>query len=159
MQAAPSSSSHEDDDDDEGGGIFAEINITPLTDVFMVLLIIMMVVSSSIVEDEKESAYEKGLLAERALQVMTPDGAEGAEAMIPDDIIISVLPDGTVFIENDEIPRDALDGKLAEIFGMDPKTRIVLRADKTADYELVMDVIARCSNAGLKNIALASKDG
>ena len=121
--------------------------------------IIMMVISSSIVEDEKESSYEKGLLAERALQVMTPDGAEGAEALIPDDIVISVLPDGTVFIENDEIPRDALDGKLAEIFGMDPKTRIVLRADKTADYELVMDVIARCSNAGLKNIALASKDG
>lgn len=158
MQAGPSGGGH-DDDDDEGGGIFAKINITPLTDVFMVLLIILMVVSSAVVEEEKEEAYEKGLLAERALQVMTPDGAESAEALTIEDVVISVLPDGTVYVENDEIPRDLLQGKLTEIHGKDPKTRIVLRADRTANYELVMDVIAKCSNAGLTNIALASKDG
>jgi biopolymer transport protein ExbD len=158
MQAGPSGGGI-DEDEDEGGGIFAEINITPLTDVFMVLLIILMVVSSAVVEEEKQDAYEKGLLAERALQVMTPDGAAAADEIVIEDVVLSVLPDGTVYIENDEVPRDLLEGKLSEIYGKDPKTRIVLRADKTADYALVMDVIAKCSNVGLNNIALASKDG
>ena len=50
MQSTPGSSEH----DDGEGGLFAEINITPLTDVFLVLLIIMMVVSASVIEEEKE---------------------------------------------------------------------------------------------------------
>ena len=143
---------------DDDGGMFSEINITPLTDVFLVLLIILMVVSTSVVEEEKERAYEKGLLAERALQIMTPSGG-GDSDLIPDDVAITVLPDRTIYVENDEVPIDQLDARLAEIQAKDPLTRIVLRGDQTASYAVIMDVITRCSNAGLRNVALASRDG
>ena len=156
MQGATSSDLGEDDDE---GGIFAEINITPLTDVFMVLLIIMMVVSSSIVEDEKEAAYEQGLLAERALQVMTPEAGAGDSELVAEDVALSVLPDRTVFIDDDPVSLDALDERLRAIAEKDPRTRIVLRGDKGASYEVIMDIIARLNSAGLRNIALASRQG
>lgn len=156
MQAGPKSDEGGDGLEEEGG-FFAEINITPLTDVFLVLLIILMVVSSAVVEGEKEAAYEKGLLAERALQVMTPEGS-GNEDLVIEDVVISVLPDRTVYIENDEVPLDELDARLAEIQSNNALTRVVLRGDETASYAVIMDVIARCTRNGLTNIALASRD-
>ncbi len=142
---------------EEEEGFFAEINITPLTDVFLVLLIILMVVSSAVVEDEKEAAYQKGLLAERALQVMTPEGA-GREDLEITDVVVSVLPDRTVFVENDEVPLSRLDARLAELREEDPSVRVVLRGDEKVSYDVIMDLLARCTRAGLTNIALASRD-
>lgn len=162
MQGAPSSQGGGGDSlldafDDEGG-IFAEINITPLTDVFLVLLIILMVVSTSVVEDEKDRAYEKGLLAERALQVMTPEGA-GDSDLVPEDVAITVLPDRSVFIDDDEVPLPELDARLLAIHEANPMTRIVLRGDRSVPYAVIMDIMSRCTESGLRNIALASKDG
>lgn len=156
MQGVPSSDGH-GDPFAEDGAFFAEINITPLTDVFLVLLIILMVVSSSVIEDEKQAAYEKGLLAERALQVMTPEGA-GSEDLVSEDVVISVLPDRTVFVDNEEVPLASLDRRLTELGSTSPRPRIILRGDQSASYDVIMDILARCSRAGLTNIALASRD-
>jgi biopolymer transport protein ExbD len=152
MQAAP----QDNGGDDEGDAIFAEINITPLTDVFLVLLIIFMVVSSSMVEAERQAAAAKELLSERALQVMTPQGT-GDAPLVPKDIVISVLPDGTLFVEDDQITMDQLDGKLAEIKRGAASTRVVIRGDQTATYELIMKVISKARDAGLTDVALASR--
>lgn len=154
MQAAPQSSGGDEDD----GPMFAEINITPLTDVFLVLLIIFMVVSSSMVEAEKQSTAAKGLLSERALQVMTPEGT-GDTPLVPKDVVISILPDKTVFIENEEVPLDGLDAKLAEIKKSGQSTRVVIRGDQSATYDIIMQVIARCRRNGLTDIALSSRVG
>jgi biopolymer transport protein ExbD len=154
VQGAP-----QDRDDgglDEDDAIFAEINITPLTDVFLVLLIIFMVVSSSMVEAEKQAAAAKGLLSERALQVQTPQGT-GETPLVPKDIVISVLPDGTLFIEEDQISIDQLDGKLAEIKRGAASTRVVIRGDQAATYDLIMKVISKAREAGLSDVALASR--
>lgn len=153
MQAAPQDSGDNLDEDD---AIFAEINITPLTDVFLVLLIIFMVVSSSMVEAEKQAAAAKGLLSERALQVQTPQGT-GETPLVPKDIVISVLPDGTLFVEEDQITIDQLDVKLAEIKRGAASTRVVIRGDQTATYELIMKVISKAREAGLSDVALASR--
>jgi len=154
VQGAP-----QDRDDgglDEDDAIFAEINITPLTDVFLVLLIIFMVVSSSMVEAEKQAAAAKGLLSERALQVQTPQGT-GETPLVPKDIVISVLPDGTLFIEEDQVSIDQLDGKLAEIKRGAASTRVVIRGDQAATYDLIMKVISKAREAGLSDVALASR--
>lgn len=153
MQAAPGSSGGEEEDD---GAIFAEINITPLTDVFLVLLIIFMVVASSMVEAEKQAAAAKGLLSEKALQVMTPEGT-GDTPLVPKDIVISVLPDGTLFLEAEQIRIEELDAKLAEVKRGAAGTRVVIRGDQAATYELIMQVISKARAAGLTDVALASR--
>lgn len=153
MQVGPAS---DDGDEEIEAPIFAEINITPLTDVFLVLLIIFMVVASSMVESEKQAAAAKGLLAERALQVQTPEGT-GDSALVPKDIVISVLPDGTLFIEDAQIRIEDLDSKLAEVKRGAASTRVVIRGDQDATYELIMKVISKARNAGLTDVALASR--
>lgn len=153
MQGAPRDNDGGADEDD---AIFSEINITPLTDVFLVLLIIFMVVSSSMVEAEKQAAAAKGLLSERALQVQTPQGT-GDTPLVPKDIVISVLPDGTLFVEEDQITIDQLDLKLAEIKRGAASTRVVIRGDQAATYELIMKVISKAREAGLTDVALASR--
>ena len=154
MQAAPGSGGGDEEEDD---AIFAEINITPLTDVFMVLLIIMMVVSSAVVEEEKESAYEKGQLAERAMQIMTPDG-QGDSEVEAEDVVVTVTPQREVFINDEQVDIEQLDARFAGIASADPMTRIVLRGDRSASYEVIMDIISRLNTAGLGNIALASRN-
>jgi biopolymer transport protein ExbD len=153
MQGAPRDNGGDVEEDD---AIFAEINITPLTDVFLVLLIIFMVVSSSMVEAERQAAAAKELLSERALQVQTPQGT-GETPLVPKDIVISVLPDGTLFVEDDQITLEQLDGKLAEIKRGAASTRVVIRGDQTATYELIMKVISKAREAGLTDVALASR--
>ena len=153
MQGAPRDNGGDVEDDD---AIFAEINITPLTDVFLVLLIIFMVVSSSMVEAERQAAAAKELLSERALQVQTPQGT-GETPLVPKDIVISVLPDGTLFVEDDQITLEQLDSKLAEIKRGAASTRVVIRGDQTATYELIMKVISKAREAGLTDVALASR--
>jgi biopolymer transport protein ExbD len=154
MQGPPQSA------EEEGGGedvpIFAEINITPLTDVFLVLLIIFMVVASSMVEAEKQAAAAKNLLAERALQVMTPQGT-GDTPLVPKDVVISVLPDGSIIIEDEQTTLDGLDAKLAEVKRGAASTRVVIRGDETARYDLIMKVISKARTAGLTDVALASR--
>lgn len=154
MQSTPSSEGLAEDEEE---GLFAEINITPLTDVFLVLLIILMVVSASVIENEKERAYQKGMLAERAMQIMTPEGA-GDSDLVPEDVLLSVSADRAVFIDDEEVPLAELDARLAAIEDANPATRIVLRGDKSASYDVIMDIIARCAKNNLRNIALASQD-
>lgn len=154
MQAVPGSDDHGGGDEDVG---FGEINITPLTDVFLVLLIILMVVSTSVVEDEKSRAYEEGRLAEQALQIMTPSSGGDSEIEI-EDVILSVEANRTIYLNEELIPIDALDDRLVLLRSEQPNSRIVLRGDQTASYEVVMDIIARCTRVGLRNIALATQE-
>lgn len=157
MQANPQSSSASDDGSGEEEAIFAEINITPLTDIFLVLLIIFMVVSSSMVEAEKASSQStKGLQSERALQVQTPQGT-GDSPLVPKDVVISILADGTLFVDSDEVPMEALADALTAVKARGNITRVVIRGDEAAPYDLIMKVIAKCRIAGLKDIALASR--
>ncbi len=152
MQGSPQSSDAGDDDE----AIFSEINITPLTDIFLVLLIIFMVVSSSMVEAEKASSQTKGLQSERALQVQTPQGT-GDSPLVPKDVVVSILPDGTLFVDSDEVTMDGLDERLVAAKSSGKITRVVIRGDEAATYDLIMKVIAKCRTAGLTDIALASR--
>lgn len=154
MQSGPQPTA--DDLDDDGSGMFAEINITPLTDVFLVLLIIFMVVSSSMVEAEKQAAQAKELLSERALSVLTPQGS-GDSPLIPKDVVISVTPDGTIYLEGDTFPIAELTDRLRAVDRGAGLTRVVVRGDQEAQYKLVWQVIRAAQAAGFADVALASR--
>jgi biopolymer transport protein ExbD len=153
MQSGPQQTAEEGDDD---GGMFAEINITPLTDVFLVLLIIFMVVSSSLVEAERQATEARNLLSERALSVLTPQGT-GDSPLIPKDIVISVSPDGTIFLEGESFPIASLTERLRTVERGATGTRVVVRGDQEAQYKLVWQVIRAAQSAGFEDVALASR--
>jgi biopolymer transport protein ExbD len=141
---------------DEDAPILAEINITPLTDVFLVLLIIFMVVASSVVDMERQAAAQHGRIAERALQVTTPEGT-GDSALIPKDIVVSVLPDGTFYVDADPVSSEELDSRFKQARQKGANTRVVVRGDEAVSYKTIMSVITRARLAGLRDVALSTR--
>jgi biopolymer transport protein TolR len=123
----------------------AEINVTPMVDVMLVLLIIFMV-------------------AAPLLTVGVPLDLPQTQAKTLDvdkePITLSVRLDGKVFLgENTELKLDELVAKLTAVTtargGMDE--RIFVRGDKKVDYGTVMRVMGRLSAAGFKRVALVTE--
>lgn len=149
----------ESDDLWEEPAILAEINITPLTDVFLVLLIIFMV-GASISVDAQREATPTGPTAEdqqeRGLQINTPEGT-GSELLVPKDVVVSVLPDGSVYVDQEQVPMDQLGPKLREIRASSATARVVIRGDEAASYRTIMQVISTARSSGLTDVALSTR--
>jgi biopolymer transport protein TolR len=125
----------------------AEINVTPMVDVMLVLLIIFMVTAPLLVTGVK---------------VDLPDSKAGALDQQHKPVQISLDKDGTIFVDERKIAPDALAAKLAQVAAADREPggpRIFLRADRGLDYGRVMAVMGELDNAGLRKVALVSVAG
>src|SRR6476660_2661687 len=84
-------------EEESGDGLFAEINITPLTDIFLVLLIIFMVTSS--------------VMAQMGVNVNLPQASQATAQSQPEGVIITLLSGGRMLVNQKEVAV----GKYAEI--------------------------------------------
>jgi biopolymer transport protein TolR len=122
----------------------AEINVTPMVDVMLVLLIIFMVTAPLLVA---------------GVPVDLPDSKAGALDQEHKPVQISLDQKGRIFVDQDEVADTALGAKLAQIASSSREAggpRIFLRADKALDYGRVMRVMGELNNAGLRKVALVS---
>ncbi len=120
----------------------AEINITPMVDVMLVLLIIFMVTAPLLVA---------------GVPVDLPDSK--AKALQSDDkpIQLSLDAEGRLFVDALEVPGEALADKLAALReARSDEARVYVRADRSLDYGEVMRVVGEVSAAGFKKVALVS---
>src|SRR5437763_11570939 len=97
----PSKTHHHDDDTDAAPSFFADINITPLTDIFLVLLIIFMVTSTALVESGQGGAGA-------GVRVDLPKGAAKEIKSALRDFPVAILKDGTTVVEGKMIDMSAL---------------------------------------------------
>jgi len=125
-------------------GALAEINVTPLVDVMLVLLIIFMVSAP-------------------LLTVGVPLELPKTEASAVQDqqqpLTVSVRADGRVFINQAETPFDALSPTLRQMAGSGPAKPIYVRADGRAPYARVAQVMASLSQSGFSSIDLITDTG
>jgi biopolymer transport protein TolR len=122
----------------------AEINVTPLVDVMLVLLIIFMVTAPLLVA---------------GVPVDLPESRAGALDQQAKPVQIALDGKGGIFIDDAPVTDVALPGRLAAI-AAEPAPpegrRIYLRADKGLDYGRVMKVMGELNQAGLNRVALVS---
>jgi biopolymer transport protein TolR len=119
----------------------AEINMTPMVDVMLVLLIIFMVAAPLMtvgVPLELPKTNAKALSAQKQ------------------PITISVQRGGEIFLQETPVAAEAVVEQLKAIAEAGYEERIFLRADSAADYGTVMRVMSRISAAGFKNIGLVT---
>jgi biopolymer transport protein TolR len=121
----------------------AEINVTPLVDVMLVLLIIFMVTAP---------------LLKAAVPIELPDSRAKAMSEEAEQVTITVQADGTVYLKKDALAPGELADRLAGIpEGPDGKKPLVtLRADKALDYGRVMGVMGELNRAGFTSISLVT---
>jgi len=128
-------------DDNGDDNVVAEINITPLTDVFLVLQIIFMVTTS--------------VVANQSKQVDLP-GAQVSETT-PQGVTVTVLQDGTMQV-NDVTTSDAELFKRLEAALKDTRDKLViLRGDKNVLLGKAVNILDVAQQAGATGIALATK--
>lgn len=118
----------------------AEINITPLTDVFLVLLIIFMVTTP--------------LIMTSGLKIKMPR-TQALPALSERDIIIAVTSDERYFVNNVETPKDRLGDYLKEL---KPTGKlVVVQADKGLSHGVVVSVLDIAKGAGAEKLAIATE--
>jgi biopolymer transport protein TolR len=125
--------------------VMAEINVTPMVDVMLVLLIIFMVSAP--------------LLTVGVPIDLPQTQASSLDAADKEPLAVSVNTKGQVFLQNAEIKVEELVPKLQAITatrgGADE--RIYVRGDKTVDYGTMMKIMGRLSAAGFRRVALVTE--
>lgn len=134
--------------EDEGGdGVFAEINITPLTDIFLVLLIIFMVTSSVIVNQASGAA-------KNGLKVNLPQGGAADVRAARSDLSIAILQDGRIVLSGNVITEDELKKSLASAHDKTPGSLVVIQADEGVPHGKVVQVMELAKTAGFGDLAI-----
>jgi biopolymer transport protein TolR len=128
----------------------AEINVTPLVDVMLVLLIIFMVAAP---------------LMTVGVPVDLPKTQASALNQDNEPITITVNPEGSIFLQETEVPLEDLVARLQAIAasqpqgdaGGAPERRIFVRGDKAISYGRVMEVMGTISAGGFSRVALLAE--
>ncbi|WP_404829127.1 protein TolR [Allosphingosinicella flava] len=125
----------------------AEINVTPLVDVMLVLLIIFMVTAPLLVT---------------GVPVDLPESKAGALDQEQEPVQITLDAQGSIFIGEEQVDPNQLAtrlGRIAQSATEEGGPRIFLRADSTLDYGRVMQVMGELNQVGLRKVALVSTQG
>ena len=116
----------------------AEINITPFTDVVLVLLIIFMIATPFIYQS--------------SMKVELPQAAKTDETSR--DIIITINEQGEVFLEDTKVDLDTLKYKLSAMVRNKPDALVIVNGDKNVRYNSVVQVMDIMTQSGVKNPGL-----
>ena len=121
---------------------FNEINITPLTDIFLVLLIIMMVIApsfQSVNNDIKMPSINSGLAIEQK------------------NATVSITKNGEFYVNETKVNDLMLEEKLSKIVSDLDKKEVVVRADKQTKSSEIMKVMKAAQNAGFEKLVVAGE--
>ena len=125
----------------EEGGIVAEINVTPLTDVFLVLLIIFMV-TTTIVQNEGKN-------------IELPSAAESTET--PTGVTVSVDVEGRIQVNDRVVTREELGPALVDALERAQQKVVILRGDRRLLLGEVVGILDLAQTAGAEAVAIATE--
>ncbi len=121
----------------------SEINVTPMVDVMLVLLIIFMVAAP--------------LLTVGVPLELPKTRAQALPTEQEEPLTINVDAEGRVYIQKTEIDPEDLVPKLAAIQAERRSDKVFLRADRSLDYGMVMQIMGALSAGGFRNIGLVTE--
>ncbi len=122
-------------------GLLADINVTSLVDVTIVLLIMFMIIAP---------------ISQGGIEVRVPQ-TESAALPSSEAILVSVDAEGRVFIDRTEVRPDALGDVLEQVRQSRGLARVYLRADEANTYGRVMEVMGQLQLAGFENVGLVTE--
>ncbi|HGJ5882352.1 TonB system transport protein ExbD [Arsenophonus sp. ENCA] len=130
-------------DDLNDNGEMHEINVTPFIDVMLVLLIIFMVAAP---------------LATVDIKVDLPASAAKPQPRPEKPLFLTVKANGQMYVGEQNVSQEQLASALDLITGTNKETTIFFQADKTVDYEKIMDVMNLLRKSGYLKVGLVGME-
>ena len=119
----------------------AEINVTNLVDVVLVLLIIFMISAP---------------MMQSGIDIQLPKSSESPRD-VSTGIIVSITKDQQIYIDNYKIPEKQFESRLKTIREVKKFRPVYVRADEKVPYGVVMDVMNKIRKLGIKNVGLVTE--
>lgn len=116
----------------------AEINITPFTDVILVLLIIFMIATPFIYQS--------------STKVQLPQASASEETS--KDLVVTINAQGEIFVDEAKTDLDSLKYKLMARVRGKPNLSVIINGDKNVKYDSVIKVVDILNQSGIKHTAL-----
>jgi biopolymer transport protein TolR len=130
------------DSHDEEFRPVAEINVTPLVDVMLVLLIVFMIAAP---------------LMTVGVPLQLPKSAAAKAAEPKEPIVLSIDKDGKVFLAREELADDAILPRLSALAAQDAEQIVLVRGDKEIQYGRLMEIMGQVSTAGFHKVSLIAE--
>ena len=126
--------------------VVADINVTPMVDVMLVMLIIFMVITPML---------SKGVSVDMA-KTNNPISMQAADK--EDAVLVAVTRDGKVFLGSNSVPVDQVPGKVKDMLSSKLDKMCYLKSDARARYEKVVEVIDNLRAAGVDQLGLLTEE-
>ena len=128
----------------DSGGPMANINVTPLVDVMLVLLIIFMITAPLMTHKVKVELPQATLNDWERLAPPVPP------------ITLSVLENGSLYWNDEPITKELLESRLSIEAQKTPQPQINVRGDTTAKYRIVNDVVRVAQAQGMRKVGFVA---
>jgi len=124
------------------GTTIAQINVTPLVDVMLVLLVIFMVTAPII---------------QQGVQVNLPQVRTTAISGTDEPLVVTVAKNGKIYLNDNAMNLSELGQKLRAIKKLQADKQVNLRADQDVRYGAVMNTIAEIKQAGIEKLGMVTR--
>jgi biopolymer transport protein ExbD len=121
---------------------YDDLNITPMLDLAYVLLVIFILLTTASVQGAK---------------VDLPKASATQNLAQPKTQLISVNPDGQMTLNTTPVSFAELERKLRDAKATNPTLPVIIRGDRAAQYEKIINVLDLCGNLGITSVGLASQ--
>ncbi|MBW1877202.1 MAG: biopolymer transporter ExbD [Deltaproteobacteria bacterium] len=125
-----------------GSGPMADINVTPLCDVMLVLLVTFMVITP---------------MLQSGMPVDLPEATQTTTVNdVGQHITISITMEQGVWVEENQVELDDVVTQIQEEWRLDPTRSLLIKADNRLEYQKVRDVMDRMAENGMDTILIAA---
>jgi biopolymer transport protein ExbD len=121
---------------------YDDINITPMLDLAYVLLVIFIIMTTAAVQGVK---------------VDLPKASAAVSLSVPKTKVIAVTAQGQVLLDAVPVSMGELESRLRDAKAIDPELPVIVKGDRTVQYEKIMSVIDICSRVGIQSLGLATQ--
>ena len=128
--------------DNHSPGPMADINVTPMVDVMLVLLVIFIISAP---------------LFTHAVKLDLPVASSAPAPEKPETVTVAIDAAGKLYWNDQAIDAAALDTRLATAAARQPQPELQLRADKSTRYEIIAEVMSAAQSAGLSKLGFVTE--
>ena len=125
-----------------GGGPMADINVTPLVDVMLVLLIIFMI-TAPLMTHKVVVKLPEASLATKPTSTTPP-------------VTLAIKSDGSRYWNDELVNASQLDQYMSQIISKEPQPQVNIRADATTKYGVINDAVQTLRRAGVRKVGFVS---